>query len=144
MIQPDLYLQPVQYLLDNSATEQEASFVAKLEDILRDIYDKLAQSTVPGTTTVVNVANGLFDADMDTGIWVEKTPDEDYIRMQTYGTEVFVIDNSQNSEFITGNLAIQSGYEFHFEGLTGDTYWKYNSTTTYMEAWVDGVKRLEM
>jgi len=144
MIQPDLYLQPVQYLLDNSATEQEASFVAKLEDILRDIYDKLAQSTVPGTTTVVNVANGLFDADMDTGIWVEKTPDEDYIRMQTYGIEAFVINNAQDAELTAGSFAIPSGEKLIFEGLLGDTYWTYNSATAYLEGWVDGTKRIEM
>ena len=33
---------------------------------------------------------------------------------------------------------------FRFDGIAGDTYIKYNSTTGLLEFWVDGVKKQEL
>jgi len=39
------------------------------------------------------VGNSIFDTDADTGVQAEANPDEDYLRMQTAGTERVIIDN---------------------------------------------------
>ncbi len=54
------------------------------------------------------VGNSIFDADADTGIQVEANPDEDYIRMQTAGTERFIIDNNGNTGIGIGNNPLVS------------------------------------
>lgn len=86
----------------------------------------------------------IFDTDYDTSIDVEESVDEDIIRMDTGGIEALVIDASQDVEVKAGSLAIPTGEKLHFEGLTGDTYWKYNSVTFYLEGYVDNVKRIEL
>jgi len=44
-----------------------------------------------------------------------------------------------------GNLSINSGDKMVLDADAGaDTYWKYNSSTGYLEGWVDGIKRIEL
>ena len=43
-----------------------------------------------------------------------------------------------------GDIAIDADSKLFFEGMDSDTYWMYNSTTHYLEGWVDGEKRVEL
>ena len=78
----------------------------------------------------------LFDADGDTGITPEFTPDEDVLRFYSFGTYVVAMD--------TYGIQISSGYKMVFDGLAGDTYWTYSSASTYLQAYVNGTLRMEM
>lgn len=42
------------------------------------------------------------------------------------------------------NIAVSEGYKVLFDGIDGDTYWRYNPLTFYLEAYVKGEKRMEM
>ena len=42
----------------------------------------------------------------------------------------------------TANYVAENG-KFFFDGASGDTYLMYNSTTSRLEIWVDGVKQKE-
>ena len=80
----------------------------------------------------------LADSDYDTWVDVEHSTDEDIIRFSTGGTERMILD--------VNGLQLQAGLPLYFDGAddTGDTYWKYNVATRYLEAQVDGSKRMEM
>jgi hypothetical protein len=78
----------------------------------------------------------LVDTDEDTLVEVEKYTDEDKVRFTTAGTLRAVIDED--------GLAMTSEHKVIFDGLLGDTYWKYNSVSAYLEGWVDGSKRIEL
>jgi len=43
---------------------------------------------------------------------------------------------------VTANF-VEQNIPFYFDGAGGDTYLKYNSTTTLLELWVGGVKQKE-
>ena len=78
----------------------------------------------------------LMDSDEDTVINVEESADEDIIRFDTGGTERMILD--------LNGLQLTSGLPLVFDGIGGDTKWLYNSTTAYLEGWVEGSKRIEL
>lgn len=82
------------------------------------------------------IALALVDTDEDTLVEVEKYDDEDKIRFSAGGTEIAAIDSA--------GLALTSEFKLILDGVAGDTYWKYNSTSGYLEGYVDGSKRVEM
>ncbi len=67
-----------------------------------------ARSLVDKAYVDSHVGTSIFDADSDTGIQVEASPDEDYIRMQTAGSERFIIDNNGNTGIGIGNNPLVS------------------------------------
>ena len=77
------------------------------------------------------------DADGDTKIQLEESTDEDKIRFDTGGTEAMVIDDSQD-------LYMTSGKKIALDGSTKDFYAKFNSTSDYMEFYVNGALRLQI
>ncbi len=54
------------------------------------------------------VGTSIFDVDADTGIQAEANSDEDYIRMQTAGTERLIIDNNGNTGINIGSNSLVS------------------------------------
>jgi hypothetical protein len=78
----------------------------------------------------------IYDADQDTKVDTEESPDEDVIRMDCAGTEIVTANNDQ--------FAVNTGIKLGLEGKLGDTYMKFNTPTSYLEMWVDGIKRVEM
>lgn len=78
----------------------------------------------------------LFDADGDTGITPEATPNENVIRFYAATSYMFAIS--------TFGLAMSAGTPIVFDGLTGISKWYYDSTTRYLTGYVDGAKRIEM
>ncbi len=62
MKQPDLSLTPPSFTQDPAATQQLSALIAKLEDILKDIYDKLGTveivSSAPAVTELQVVGDG--------------------------------------------------------------------------------------
>lgn len=111
--------------LQNPSDRREmAKFIASLVSKLEDIY------------TYASGGNAIWDTDQDTGIQTEESADEDILRFDSAGTEIATADIDQ--------FAVISGIKLGLEGCSGDTYWKYNSTTGYLEGWVDAVKRIEL
>lgn len=49
----------------------------------------------------------------------------------------------QACDFNAG-MAVASGQAIGLEGTGGNTKWVYNSSSEYLEGWVDGVKRVEL
>ena len=88
--------------------------------------------------------NAHEDADGDTKVQVEESADEDHIRMDTAGVEAMVIDAAQDVEIMAGSLAIPSNERMLFDGLSGGTSWKWNSSSGYFEAYVQGEIRMQM
>jgi hypothetical protein len=78
----------------------------------------------------------LFDADVDTGITPEATLDEDVIRFYTAGFYNFSMG--------TNGMSIAAGLPLYFDGVGGDSYWVYDTTTNYLTGYVDGIKRIEL
>ena len=93
--------------------------------------------------TAYLIASKIFDTDYDTKVDVEESSDEDYIRMDTGGTEALVIDPSQDVELKAGSFAVPSDEKIGFEGLTGDNYWTWDTDTLYMELYVQGTLRAQ-
>lgn len=118
---------------DSKDRREMAKFVAALAERLTDVYTYASGDT-----------EKIRDADKDTIVNTEESTDEDIIRFDTNGTEAFVIDNSQDVEVKAGAFAIPTDEWIYFEGLTGDTKMKYNSTSNYIEVWVDNLKRVEL
>jgi hypothetical protein len=84
----------------------------------------------------------LADSDYDTIIDVEKNTDEDIIRFSTGDTQGGTAGERATMDYLGFYLA--SGLKLGFEGSAGDTHWKYNSVTYYLEGWVDNIKRIEL
>lgn len=84
----------------------------------------------------------LSDTDNDTTIQLEETNDEDIIRFDTGDTQGGSV--GERATIDVNGLALTSGLKVLLDGRTGDTYWKYNSSTGYLEGWVDGSKRVEL
>ncbi len=64
----------------------------------------------------------------------------------TVGTDSVSITSGTDSVSITASGLLTTPYvdedaNFYFDGASGDTYLKYNSTTSKLELWVDGVKK---
>ena len=60
---------------------------------------------------------------------------------------VTVADATPISVTISGGVAnnyVSEDTEFFFDGASGNTYIKYNSTTSKLEFWVDGVKKMQL
>lgn len=53
-------------------------------------------------------------------------------------------DESGDDFDVSGDISVHTGDKIFFDGIDGDFYWKYNSTTDYMECYVDGVVRMQM
>ena len=111
-------------LKDPSDRREMAKFVASLVSKLEDVY------------TYAAGGSAIWDTNQDTGVQTEETPNEDIIRMDAAGAEVVQMNSSQ--------FAVNSGLKLGLEGYDGDTYWKYNSVTGYLEGWVQGTKRKEL
>jgi len=86
-------------------------------------------------------SNYVVDADGDTKIQVEESTDEDIIRFDTGDTQGGTAGERVTIDYL--GMYVASGLKLGFEGRTGDTYWRYNSTTPYLEGYIDGVKRVE-
>ena len=95
---------------------------------------------VPVIETII--VKGMTDTDGDTQIQLEESADEDKCRIDTGGSEIVVID-SNGVDVKTGDLVVASGGKIGYEGISGDSYWKYNSATTYMELYTNGELRLQ-
>ena len=78
----------------------------------------------------------LRDTDDDTWVDVEKNTDEDIIRFASAGTERMIIDSN--------GVQLAIDLPLVFDGTAGNTYTKFNSSTGYLETWVEGSKRMEM
>ena len=111
-------------LKDPSDRREMAKFVSTLVSKLEDVY------------TYASGGTAIMDADEDTIVETEHTADEDKIRMGAGGVEVA---NASTTQF-----AVTTGVKLGLKGWDGNTYWKYNSVTTYLEGWVDGIKRVEL
>ena len=94
------------------------------------------------TTSGIFEMSMIQDANHDTRVMTEKTANEDKVRVDTAGTERVVIDSS-GVDVKTGDLVVASGGKIGYEGISGDSYWKYNSATTYMELYTNGELRLQ-
>jgi hypothetical protein len=108
-----------------------------------DIKEKSIQKWHLAEQARGSASGALRDLDGDTSIEVEYYLDEDKIRFFTGGMEETIFDWLGLDQKI-GDIAIQANQKVNFEGITGGTYWKYNSTTAYLEGWVDGSKRIEL
>ena len=111
-------------LKDPSDRREMAKFVASLVSKLEDVY------------TYAAGGSAIWDTNQDTGIQTEETPDDDIVRIDSAGTEIVTADVDQ--------FAVNSGIKLGLEGNAGDTYWKYNSTSTYLEGYIDGTLRIEL
>lgn len=78
----------------------------------------------------------LFDANGDTGITPEYSPNEDVIRFYTFG--------QYNFSMSTAGFAVAPGLPVMFNGVTGGTQWVYDTSDNYLKGYVDGIKRMEM
>ena len=84
----------------------------------------------------------MWDDDEDTGIQTQESTDEDILRFDTGDTAGGSAGERATIDYL--GLALTSGLRVTLDGRTGDTYSRYNSTSEYMEFYVDGTKRLEM
>lgn len=89
-----------------------------------------------GNNSSAPFALALVDSDEDTLVEVEKYTDEDKIRFTTTAVLRALIDSE--------GLAIMEDTKLVFDGVGGDTYWKFNSTSAYLEGWINGGKRIEL
>jgi len=80
--------------------------------------------------------SGISDSDYDTIVDTETYPDEDIIRFTTAGTQRMVID--------LNGVQLVADYPLILDGVGGDTYWKFVSSTSYLTGYVDGNKRIEL
>ena len=78
----------------------------------------------------------LFDSDVNTGITPEFTTNEDVIRFYTAG--------AYNFSMGTYGMTIASGLPLYLDGVGGDTYWVYDTSTSYLTGYSDGTKRIEL
>lgn len=113
------------------------------EDSIEALRDALGEFPFPGSKLggeiilnsglVIRICPGgvITSCDGDT-IFI----DENGLRLETAS---FVGD----VEF-RGDIAVKADRKILFDGITGDTFWRYNSLTKYLEGWVDGAKRIEL
>ncbi|MFA6100391.1 MAG: hypothetical protein WC750_06020 [Patescibacteria group bacterium] len=81
----------------------------------------------------------LFDKDQDTGITPEATADEDVIRFYTAGYYYFSMG--------TYGFSVAAGKPIFLDGTistASGTAWVFDTATSYLTAYVGGVKRIEM
>jgi len=78
----------------------------------------------------------ILDDARTTGIFTQYVKNEQTLRFYINNLYVFSI-NAQG-------VSINSDFPISFDGLNGNTFMKYNSSTAYFEIWTDGVKRMEM
>ena len=116
---------PAPRMKDADDRRTMAKFTAALMEKLMDIY-----------TYAGGQGSRIQDFDGNTKVDTEEITDENIIRMDAGGTEIVTADVDQ--------FAVTSGIKLGLEGCAGDTYWKYNSVTSYLEGWVDNVKRIEL
>jgi hypothetical protein len=110
------------------------------------VYFDMFQSSATMSTTTYGTSSSIYwttvmtskiiDKDRDTWVDTEQNADEDKVRTTTGGTERVVID--------ANGVQLATELPVVFDGTGGDTKWKYNASTTYLEAWVDGLLRMEM
>lgn len=86
--------------------------------------------------------NWIRDADLDTKVDTEETSDEDYVRIDTGGTEALVVDPNQDVEVKAGSFFVPENEKVGFEGLAGDTYLKWNSSSLNLELYVQNTLRI--
>jgi len=103
------------------------------------------------------ISNQIVDADGDTRVHVEESPDEDYLRFDTAGTERMTINPSGNVAMtgdltVTGNLAVGSNtdVEASIDAVEADVsninelQQNEQTGTTYTLVLADGGKLVEM
>ena len=90
-----------------------------------------------------SLAYRIHDDDSDTYVTTELTPDDDKVRIGTAWVERTVVD-SNGLEQKSGDIAVQSDAKVWMDGMDGHTFWKYNSSTGYLEGWVTGSLRIEL
>ena len=81
----------------------------------------------------------ICDSDYDTKVDTEENSDEDIIRFDTHGSERMVMD--------ANGVQVYADYPVVFDssaGVVGDSKWVYNTSTAYLEGWIDGSKRVEL
>ena len=87
--------------------------------------------------------NWIHDADLDTKVDTEEASDEDYVRIDTGGTEALVVDPNQDIEVKAGSFFVPENEKVGFEGLSGDTHVKWNSSSLYWEIYVQNTLRAQ-
>jgi len=118
----------------------------ELRKLRNAIRDAVGTVNNPSYYTIINegiesgevnagVPSKIYDADEDTIVNTEESADEDIIRMDSAGTEIVTADIDQ--------FAVNSEIKLGLEGNAGDTYFKYNETSDYLEMYVDGTMRAE-
>ena len=88
------------------------------------------------------IALALVDYDEDTLVEVEQHSDEDIIRFSTGNTQGGA--SGERATITNDGFALETGLGIIFDGRGGDTKFKYNSTSNYLEGWVDGSLRIEL
>jgi len=87
----------------------------------------------------------IHDANSDTYVTTEGTSgsgNEDVIRFSVGDSQGGVAGEKVTVD--STGLSVISDLRIGLEGRGGNTFWKYNSGTEYIEAWVNNIKRLEM
>lgn len=92
--------------------------------------------------TAYLIVSRIFDTDNDTKVDTEESSDEDYIRFDTAGVEALTINPNQDIQLTAGSFAVPLDEKIGFEGLTGDTYMKWNSSSLYCEMYVQNTLRI--
>ena len=123
------------------AAEKLDNFSIRFLKSSGDIKDKSIQrwhlAFIPDAS-----GSSIQDLDGDTFVSVEYYPDEDIIRFNTGDTQGGV--PGERVTIDASGLAVASGLQLGLDGRIGDTCWRYNATTAYMEGWVDNIKRIEL
>jgi len=63
------------------------------------------------------------------------------VQITSYVNDIQIIVNVTSVATIVPHVSSDS--KFYFDGAGGDTYLMYNSTTSRLEVWVNGVKQKE-
>jgi hypothetical protein len=95
------------------------------------------------------ISNQIIDADGDTRVHVEESPDEDYLRFDTAGTERMTINPSGNVAMtgdltVTGNLAVGSNTDVEASIANLESRPVETKTASYVLVAADVNKRIVM
>lgn len=126
-----LYMDPINQRLGvGTITPSQSLSISGSLSLSNSFYDskkspgingQLLSSTGTGTAWInSSTSNSLFDTDGNTGIQVEETTNEDFIRFDTAGQERFVIDSA-------GRICVNTTNPIDTFNLTGDMFLTHNS-----------------
>ena len=85
----------------------------------------------------------IQDNDADTIVTTEEVGHPNEIYITAAGTVTAIISASGYDE-MRGDVVVHGSGHIGLDGMQGGTYWVYNTTSHYLEGWVDGTKRIEL